>query len=265
MRNNNIQIFENEEFGKVRVIEIGGAPWFVGKDVTTILGYGNGSRDINRHVDAEDRQNYRNGTSEINNRGMTVINESGLYSLVLSSKLPSAKRFKRWVTSDVLPSIKKHGAYITDELLRAVEQNKAYAADLFSRLMNEKDQTESLRGEVKTLTPKARYCDRILLCDGTIPVSIIAGDYGMSATKFNRLLHGIGIQYRLRHTWLLYSKYAGLGYTKSRTYYKHSGTTVVHTYWTQKGRRFIYEMLRGYGILPLMETDCDTAPGGMWN
>ena len=110
--NNQLQIFENEEFGKVRVLELDGQPWFVGKDVTDILGYGNGSRDINRHVDAEDRRNYRNGTSEINNRGITIINESGLYALILSSKLPSAKRFKRWVTSEVLPTIRKHGAYM---------------------------------------------------------------------------------------------------------------------------------------------------------
>lgn len=111
--NNQLQIFENKEIGKVRVLELDGQPWFVGKDVTDILGYGNGSRDINRHVDAEDRRNYRNGTSEINNRGVTIINESGLYALILSSKLPSAKRFKRWVTSEILPTIRKHGAYVT--------------------------------------------------------------------------------------------------------------------------------------------------------
>ncbi len=100
-----IQQFHNEEFGNIRVIEIDGQPWFVGRDVSEALGYENGSRDINRHVDPEDRQNYRNGTFEMSNRGITIINESGLYSLILSSKLPSAKRFKRWVTSEVLPSI----------------------------------------------------------------------------------------------------------------------------------------------------------------
>ena len=92
---NNLQIFRNEQFGEVRAIEINGEPWLVGKDVADILGYQNGSRDINRHVDEEDRQNYRNGTSEINNRGVTIINESGLYSLILGSKLPQAKQFKK--------------------------------------------------------------------------------------------------------------------------------------------------------------------------
>jgi prophage antirepressor-like protein len=89
----------------------------VGKDVANILGYENGSRDINRHVDVEDRQNYRNGTSEINNRGITIINESGLYSLILSSKLPKAKAFKHWVTSEVLPTIRQTGGYIQNNAM----------------------------------------------------------------------------------------------------------------------------------------------------
>lgn len=112
---NQLQIFENKEFGKIRTVEINNEPYFVGKDVADILGYQNGSRDIQRHVDAEDRQNYQNGTFE-SNRGMTVINESGLYSLILSSKLPTAKKFKRWVTSEVLPSIRKHGMYTPESV-----------------------------------------------------------------------------------------------------------------------------------------------------
>ena len=97
------------EFGNLRTLTIDGEPWFVGKDVAEALGYQNGSRDINRHVSEEDRQNYRNGTFE-SNRGMTIINESGLYSLILSSKLESAKIFKHWVTAKVLPTIRKTGA-----------------------------------------------------------------------------------------------------------------------------------------------------------
>ncbi|NLO85375.1 MAG: phage repressor protein/antirepressor Ant, partial [Clostridiales bacterium] len=139
--NNQLQVFENEEFGKVRVLEIDGQPWFVGKDVTDILGYGNGSRDINRHVDAEDRQNYRNGTSEINNRGITIISESGLYALILSSKLPSAKRFKRWVTSEVLPTIRKHGAYLTDAVLEDALKSQEFAFELLRKLQAEKGKT----------------------------------------------------------------------------------------------------------------------------
>lgn len=113
---NQLQIFSNPEFGQVRMIEVDGEPYFVGKDVADILGYQNGSRDINRHVDEEDRQNYQNGTFE-SPRGVTIINESGLYSLILSSKLPTAKKFKRWVTSEILPSIRKTGSYSVNDQL----------------------------------------------------------------------------------------------------------------------------------------------------
>lgn len=108
---NEIFNFHGQE---VRTLTIDDELWFVGKDVADILGYQNGSRDINRHVDDEDRQNYQNGT--FGNRGVTVINESGLYSLILSSKLPQAKEFKRWVTSEVLPAIRKQGGFIREDL-----------------------------------------------------------------------------------------------------------------------------------------------------
>ena len=111
---NDLQVFRNAEFGELTLLEINNEPWFVGKEVAEKLGYENGSRDINRHVSEEDRriiQNYQNGTFEIPNRGLTIINESGLYSLILGSKLESAKRFKRWVTSEVLPAIRRTGSY----------------------------------------------------------------------------------------------------------------------------------------------------------
>mgnify|MGYP002773375939 FL=1 len=109
-----IQIFANDQFGEVRTLTKDGEPWFVGKDVAEILGYGNTKDALLNHVDEEDRailQKSENATFEIPNRGMTIINESGLYSLILSSKLSTARAFKRWVTSEVLPAIRKHGEY----------------------------------------------------------------------------------------------------------------------------------------------------------
>ena len=111
---NKIQIFKNEQFGEVRVIEQNGEPWFVGKDVTGILGYQNASKALTDHVDEEDKLNNES-LSSLGQRGGWIINESGLYSLILSSKLPQAKQFKRWVTSEVLPSIRKHGGYINGQ------------------------------------------------------------------------------------------------------------------------------------------------------
>jgi prophage antirepressor-like protein len=248
-----LQVFENEEFGKVRVLEIDGQPWFVGMDVTEILGYSNGSRDINRHVDEEDRQNYRNGTLEQSNRGVTIINESGLYSLILSSKLPKAKRFKRWVTSEVLPSIRRHGAYITEEILIEMLQNSEFTSELLDRLLAEREQNALLRERIEALAPKARYYDLILQSKNAVQVSIIAKDYGMTAVSFNQLLHELGIQFKLGGTWLLYQGLTGKGYTCSRTYHVNEEKSVMHTYWTQAGRLFLYKTLKENGIIPLVE------------
>ena len=133
-----ITVFASDKFGDVRIVQIGNEPWFVGKDICDILGYQNGSRDINRHVDEEDRQNYQNGTFE-SNRGLTIINESGVYALILSSKLPQAKEFKRWVTHEVLPSIRKHGAYLTDNALEEALTSPDFLIKLATQLKEEKE------------------------------------------------------------------------------------------------------------------------------
>ena len=130
---NELQVFTSNEFGEVRTVVINDTPWFVGKDVAVVLGYQNSSRDINRHVDEEDRQNYQNGTFD-SPRGMTVINESGLYSLILSSKLPKAKEFKRWVTTEVLPAIRRHGAYMTEQTLEEALSSPEFLIKLATEL-----------------------------------------------------------------------------------------------------------------------------------
>ena len=117
-----LEVFEHDQFGKIRAIEIDGEPWLVGKDITKVLGYRNSSKALIDHVDTEDKLNNETLLS-LGQRGGWLINESGLYSLVLSSKLPGAKKFRRWVTSEVLPSIRKHGAYMTPETLEAAILN----------------------------------------------------------------------------------------------------------------------------------------------
>lgn len=160
---NELQTFNFEE-NKVRSLLIDNAPWFVGKDVADILGYQNGSRDINRHVDEEDRQNYQNGTSEINNRGMTIINESGLYSLVLSSKLPSAKKFKRWVTSEVLPALRKTGQYQVKELS---------GSELMAKALIEAQSVLAAKDkQIEEMKPKALFADAV----ATSHTSILVGE-----------------------------------------------------------------------------------------
>lgn len=254
---NKLRLFQNEEFGKIRALEIDSAPWFVGKDVAMALGYGNTKDALKSHVDAEDKriiQRSENATLEIPNRGLTFINESGLYSLILSSKLPKAKAFKRWVTSEVLPSIRKFGTYATEETLRKALGNAEYARDLMAAMLEEEmHRSDTLQCRVRDFAPKARYYDIILQNKGAVQISIIAKDYGMSAVAFNRLLHDAGVQHKIGKTWLLYQKYSGLGYTLSRTYPVNDYTVAIHTYWTQKGRLFLYNLLKEHGVIPQME------------
>lgn len=260
---NNIQVFNNPEFGDIRTVEIDGEPWFVGKDVADNLGYQNGSRDINRHVDEEDRQNYQNGTFE-SNRGLTIINESGLYSLILSSKLPSARRFKHWVTSEVLPAIRKHGIYATEDVTDKILNNPEFGIELLTKYKEERDKRRFLSEQVLTqqkliaeLQPKADYVNQILKSTSSVKTTQIAKDYGMSARAFNELLYELGIQYRVGDQWVLYAKYQACGYVRSVTYeYRHRDGRLdvkMCTEWTQKGRLFLYETLKKEGYLPLME------------
>lgn len=260
---NNIQVFNNPEFGDIRTVEIDGEPWFVGKDVADNLGYQNGSRDINRHVDEEDRQNYQNGTFE-SNRGLTIINESGLYSLILSSKLPSARRFKHWVTSEVLPAIRKHGIYATEDVTDKILNNPEFGIELLTKYKEERDKRRFLSEQVLTqqkliaeLQPKADYVNQILKSTSSVKTTQITKDYGMSARAFNKLLYELGIQYRVGDQWVLYAKYQACGYVRSVTYeYRHRDGRLdvkMCTEWTQKGRLFLYETLKKEGYLPLME------------
>lgn len=262
-----VQLFVNKELElEVRAVEINGEGWLVGKDVAEVLGYSNSRDALSNHVDDEDKASVAIYDGR-QNRNMTIINESGLYSLVLSSKLPGAKKFKRWVTSDVLPSIRKHGMYATDELLDNPDLLIAAATKLkeerAARLEAEK-KVENLtlinaqqNQRIGELQPKATYYDLILQNNSLLAISAIAKDYGMSGTSLNKKLHELGVQYKLGEQWLLYAKYHDKGYTFSKTqnYSRSDGSqgSKLHTYWTQKGRLFIYDLLKQNDILPLIE------------
>lgn len=166
---NNLQLFEFEN-QKVRTLKIDDEPYFVGKDVADILGYKNGSRDINNHVDDEDKLKYQISTAG-QKREQTLVNESGLYSLILSSKMPNAKRFKHWVTSEVLPTIRKHGAYMTDQKAFDVVHNKNGLADLLQQAADQLKQKDIQIAEMK---PKALFADAITASETSILVGEMA-------------------------------------------------------------------------------------------
>ena len=257
-----LQIFQNAEFGSVRSITVNGEPYFVGKDVAEILGYKDTSDAMRRHVDDEDKLT-RCFTDSGQSREMYIINESGLYSLILSSKLPTAKRFKRWVTSDVLPAIRRHGLYAVDDMLNnpdaLIEALQAYKAERMQRMALEAENAVQ-KQQLIEMQPKASYYDVVLNSPDLVSITEISKDYGWSAQKMNEYLHRQGIQFKQGgRIWILYQKYAEKGYTstKTHTYPATDGSihTKVHTYWTQKGRLFIYDLLKADGILPLIEQE----------
>lgn len=159
---NELMIFNNPEFGNIRTMELDGAPWFAGKDVAEILGYANPSKALADHVDNEDKLNNES-LSSLGQRGGWIINESGLYSLVLGSKLPTAKKFKRWVTSEVIPSIRKHGGYINGQENMTPAELMASALLMAQRTLAERDaRISALTVENQIMAPKADYFDQLV-------------------------------------------------------------------------------------------------------
>ena len=257
----NLQIFENVEFGKIRTIEENGKILFCGSDVAKILGYARPNDAINDHCRAtvKRRTPISGKIQEIN-----FIPEGDVYRLITHSKLPNAEKFESWVFDEVLPTIRKHGAYMTDNTIDKILLNPDFGIKLLMELKEEREkredleiknkQQEQLIGELK---PKADYTDKILHSKALVNINQIAKDYGMSARQMNKILFEKGIQYKQGNQWLLYKKYHDKGYTSSETInITHTDGTpdvVMRTKWTQKGRLFIYNLLKGDNIIPLIE------------
>ena len=258
---NELKVFTNEEFGQVRTVVKNNEPWFVAADVCKALEIGNPTMALSRLDDDEKALISIEGISR-GNDSANIVNEPGLYSLVLGSRKPEAKEFKRWITHEVIPSIRKHGMYATDELLADPD----FAIRVFEELKAEREAKKALETQnaiqtqrIAELEPKATYYDEVLKCRDALPTSIIAKDYGWSAKKLNKFLHEQGVQYKLQGTWLLYSKYADKGYTKSETYPYEGSTgnyhTAINTKWTQAGRLFIYNLMKNAGNTPIIERE----------
>lgn len=263
-----LQVFNNDDFGRIRAVEIDGEPWLVGNDVASMLGYTNPQKALRDHVDSEDLRGERFVHPLGGEQNTRLINESGVYSLILSSKLPKAKEVKRWITSEVMPSIRKHGVFATEDFAKKVFENPQFMIDILEEIQRERARTDKLEElvgaqgqQIAEMRPKANYYDLVLACKDAVAISVIAKDYGMSAQKLNSMLHDLGIQYKQGSIWLLYQDYAKEGYTTTKTQTflddKSELHSRVHTYWTQKGRLFIYEVLKKEGIAPLIEQDPD--------
>ena len=270
---NELQIFKNPEFGEIRTLEEGGKVLFCGSDVAKALGYAKPQNAIATHCKGALKRGIgvqtgvkADGSPAIQQIEMLFIPECDVYRLAAKSELPGAEKFESWVFDEVLPSIRKHGAYMTPETLEAAILNPDIMIKLCTALKDEQDKRKALELEtskqkqlIGELKPKADYVDRILQNKGLVTITQIAKDYGMSGRTLNKKLHALGVQYKQSDQWLLYNRYHGCGYTHSRTIdiTRSDGSPDIkmETKWTQKGRLFLYELLKEHGILPVIERD----------
>jgi len=259
---NNIQIFNNEELGTIRIMGTPDAPLFCLGDVCKMLGLKSwhvkerlGDNIVSTEVisDSLGRQ-----------RVVNFITEDGLYDVILDSRKPEAKRFRKWVTSEVLPTIRKHGAYMTKDTLERAIAEPDFLIQLATTLKEEKakrleaeQQCEAQKQIIGEMEKKVSYLDLILSSTSTMTITQIAQDYGMSGQRMNKLLHGLRIQYKVGEQWILYAEYKDKCYVSSETihFITSEGVpcTTLNTKWTQKGRLFLYDILKKEGILPKME------------
>lgn len=256
-----MKIFKNHNFGEMRTTEINNMPYICLADVCKILELEQVSR-----VKSRLNQDGVTTSKVIDSLGReqqaTFINESNLYKVIFQSRKQEAEQFTEWVTSDVLPSIRKNGMYATNELL----DNPDLAIKVFEQLKQEREQRKQLQIEntqqkqlIGELKPKADYLDQILQSKALVTITAIAKDYGMSAKALNKKLHDLKVQFKQGHQWFLYSEYHNCGYTHSETVeYMHKDGTkdiTMNTKWTQKGRLFLYELLKKNGIIPVIEQE----------
>ena len=246
-----VQVFDNHDFGMIRTVNDEGHVLFCGKDVATALGYKDPTSALKLHCKGVVKHHPLETPGGI--QQFRFITEGDLYRLVASSKLPAAERFESWVFDEVLPSIRRHGVYVIDELLRndefLEEAIRTLRAERLARLAAEQALLEA--------APKISYYDVVLKSSSLLTTTEIAKDYGLSAKCLNQVLHAAGVQFKQSGRWFLYAKHAQQGYTQSKTHEYDEGKTRTHMYWTQKGRLFIYDLLKAQGVLPVIEQGGD--------
>jgi prophage antirepressor-like protein len=238
----NEMIFKSEEFGKVRTYGVNGETWFVGQDVAHALGYRNTRTALAAHVEKEDKTTVLiqvDGTAYKTHA--VVISESGLYALVMGSKLATARRFKHWITAEVLPAVRKEGGYL---VTRPGDTDE----DILARGILVMQATLQRRAEeIARLKPKADYVDHVLDSVSCFTTTQIAKEMGMTGCELNFLLRTLGIQYRQSGQYMLYADYARQGLAQSRTLCIRftDGRVKTHHYlvWTERGREFIHRLV----------------------
>lgn len=268
---NDVQIFSKEEFGQLRTVVVGDEVLFVGLDVAKMLEYAYPSKAVIDHCKGITKLVI---PSEGGEQQTNCITLGDVLRLIVKaadqSKNPNIKekasKIERWIFDEVVPTVLHHGAYMTPKKIEEILSDPDTIIQLATNLKAEQEKRKSLEVEtaqqkqiIGELKPKADYTDYILKNKSLVTITQIAKDYGMSGQAMNKLLHELGVQYKLNDQWLLYAKYHNKGYTQSNTYpiERKDGTveTKMQTEWTQKGRLFLYNLLKTQGLLPVIERD----------
>lgn len=260
----------------VRIFCINNMFWWALTDICGLIDLGNPSRVADR-LDDDEKMTLILSNSHSGRRGgaqkLLLVSEPGLYHLLLSSDKPEAKFFQNWIMFEVIPSIHRNGGYIMgQDTMDADELNDASQRVTQSILVERNQQIQNLRIQNKAQAAllrewesKANYCDAVLCSSDSVPITVIAKDYGWSAQTMNRYLYDRGVQYPCGGTWVLYQRYANKGYVQPETILYGNAHCKQHLRWTQKGRAFLYEFLKADGILPLSErTDVPTDIEDFW-
>lgn len=257
-----ITIFNNPQFGDIRTAGTPEAPLFCLADVCKALGLS--AKGVNQRLAKEVISNYPLETAGGTQQAL-FVNEDGLYDVILDSRKPEAKTFRKWVTSEVLPTIRKTGGYLAttstmtdDEIMaRALLVAQTTIKQHNERIRQLQSENEDQRAIIQQMQKGNDYLNTILSSKGTVAITQIALDYGMSAIAFNRKLYELHIQHKVNGQWILYSDFMGKGYVHSRTItFLHKDgrpDTRMCTEWTQRGRLFLYDALKEVGILPQIE------------
>lgn len=250
MATRDLQVFTNDAFGTIRTVEHEDKVYFCGRDVATALGYKDPTNAIKQHCKGVAIHHPLETAGGV--QDTRFITEGDLYRLIFSSKLPAAQDFEAWVVNEVLPTIRRHGVYAIDELL----DNDEFLEHAIIQLRSERAKRLAAEQALLKAAPKVSYYDVVLQSDSLLTITEIAKDYGLSAKKLNLLLHDAGVQFRQSGRWFLYARFAEQGYTQSKTHEYDEGKTRTHMYWTQKGRLFVYDLLKNqFGLLPVIEQD----------
>ena len=265
--NNELKIFENQEFGQVRIVERDDELLFCARDVLEALGYSQtmiaNMKHCLKHVPDQWKTQHPMLTPG-GRKNLVFLKEQGLYFFLSRSDKTKALPYQMWLAGEVVPSIRKNGGYIagqeqmTDKELMArallVAQNTI--AEREKRIADMQARLEEQNAAISVMKPKAEYHDKVLAADGTIVTTAIAKEFGMTAAKLNRLLHQYHVQYKIGGIWVLYAEHQDKKYTKTETVTietPYSSRSVNRTRWTQEGRKFIHAIMKEHGILPLNE------------